>query len=139
MPDLAMATDTICATLDAAWPDDRIEWPNVIPPDGAPKLNSGTDPWCALDLFWDGSGETAIGNRVFTRTGFITVRVFVPAGERGLEVANDLCKTIVNAFEGKTIDGVSFHNVGPKTVGPDGAGWFQVNVRADFEFDEVKQ
>jgi hypothetical protein len=137
MPNLAMATDTICGQFNSAWADRApVEWPNVPVPD--PHFRDGSDPWCAFDLAFEGGENATIGSRVFSRSGHLVVRIFVPAGERGLERANELAMVALDAFEGKTIDGVSFYNVGMKTVGPDGP-WFQVNVRADFEFDEVKQ
>jgi hypothetical protein len=136
MPNLAMATDSISGLFNTGWNNvTPVEWPNVA--QAEPHLREGSEPWCAFDLMFHGGANAAISNSRFTREGRVTVRIFVPAGERGLERANALCMTAINIFEGQTVDGVSFYNVGPRTVGP-ADGWYQINVSADFEFDEVK-
>lgn len=145
MPNQAMAEETISAALRSAWTDltrPIIEWPNVDRPEGEPDPREGVDPWVALDILHRGSeqatlGPRGIGQRLFTRDGQLVVRVFVPAGKRGLTDATALAMAASDAYEGRTLDGVRFYRVGTKTVGRDGA-WFQVNVTADFEFDEAK-
>ncbi len=137
MPNMATATDSICQAYNTAWAErTAIEWPNVTTE--GPHLRDGNDPWCALDVLWDGGGNASISSKHFLRQGSVVVRIFVPLGQRGLERATELAMAACDTFEGKTIDGVSFYRVGTKTVGPDGP-WYQVNVRAEFEFDEVKQ
>jgi hypothetical protein len=70
------------------------------------------------------------------RWGELTFQVFVPAGKRGLELAGQLAKVALNAYEGSTLDGVRFRRVGLKDVGVNGA-WQQTNVTAHFEYDEA--
>ncbi len=63
--------------------------------------------------------------------------MFATAGE-GLELAYSLAETVVSAFEGTTTErGVEFRNTRLNEIGPDG-DWFQINVLADFTYDEVK-
>jgi len=139
MPNLTEATDTVCAVFKAAWPSEhKVEWPNakVL----TPALFDGRDPWARLDVKLDDSQQRTmaeVGSRVFERFGTATVQVFVPAGQRGLDTARALGMVALNAFEGRTVDGVRFVRVKPKDVGPDGH-WYQFNVVASFEFDEVK-
>lgn len=137
--DLAMAEDAICQAFSDAWADlTPVEWPNVATE--GPALRDGNAAWCSLAIRHDGSDQRTLGEeggRVFTRTGGLTVQIFVPAGQRGLQPASSLATVAQNAFEGKTVGGVRFYRVGAHTVGSDGV-WYQVNVRADFEFDETK-
>lgn len=138
MPTIAMATDTICETFNTAWADrSPIDWPNMIRT--GPHLRTGTVPWVDFQFTLDGSDQHTLGPtgaRVFTRTGSVVAMIFVPAGKRGLVDANTLVMAAVSAFEGKSVSGVTFNRVGPKTIGP-ADGWYQVNVWADFEFDET--
>lgn len=139
MPNMAMAENIICQMLATVWTDRTpVVWPNVVPT--GPHPREGEDPWIALDIRHDGSEQTTMaepGRRTFERSGSLTVRVFVPAGKRGLADCTELATVAANAYEGNTLGGVRFLRVGVKTVGRDGS-WYQVNVTADFEFDEVK-
>lgn len=139
MPTMLEAEDAMFQAFKDAWEDRTpVDWPNVAR--SGPHLRDGKASWAAVDISHDGSDQHSFGQegeRTFTRTGGITVRVFVPAGERGLTPASDLATVAANAFEGKTHGGVRFYRVGVKTVGRDGS-WYQVNAHADFEFDEVK-
>jgi hypothetical protein len=140
MPTQAQAEEAMCAAVFAGLPAETIIlWPNRdVPEDSHPR--EGTSPWTAFHINHNGGDQHtlgAAGARTFVRTGSVTLQVFVPAGQRGLEDATTLATAARNVFEGETIEGVRFYRVGARTVGRDGA-WFQVNVRADFEFDEVK-
>lgn len=98
-------------------------------------------PWARITVRHSGGGQGslagALGKVKWGRTGRVTVQIFTAPGT-GLSTADDLAKLVANAFEGvATPRGVWFRNVHPVEVGPDG-GWYQVNVLADFEYDEVK-
>lgn len=81
------------------------------------------------------AGET--GNRRFTRPGVVTVQIFTPSGD-GLELSDILAIIAARALEGvRTDNGVWFKNVSAPEIGHDGK-WFQRNVTADFEYDEVR-
>ena len=82
------------------------------------------------------SGE--LGRRQFTRSGVITVQVFVPFGKDGLSEGYRIGRLVAEAYEGEsTDDGVWFRNVRINEVGPSDK-WFQINVLADFQYDEVR-
>lgn len=141
MPNLAMAEESILSAFHTAWANRTpVEWPNLADQDGKPPLNTGNVSWARFTILHGGSDQHSFGGegeRTFTREGRLMVQIFVPAGKRGLEEATTLAMVAANAYEGKTLGGVRFYRVGSKTVGQDGP-WFQVNVSADFEFDEVK-
>lgn len=143
------AYDEICAQLNTYWqansaavndgtvPD--IEWPNIPT---SIKLDEGNEPWQRFDLkFAEGNQKSmgSEGNRIFERSGTLTCQVFVPINKRGLESAHDLAKVAADAFEGKvTSGGVRFLGVALQTVGKSKDAWYQVNVSARFEYDEIK-
>lgn len=141
MPTLPEATEAICQRFNDAWADRTpVEWPNVIPDDGKPKLSHGNVSYASVHIKHEDSDQHTLGekgNRVFQREGQVIVQVFVPAGKRGLEEADTLAKAASDAFEGETFGGVSYHRVSARTVGLDGP-WYQMNVTADYEFDEVR-
>ena len=79
-----------------------------------------------------------IGSRRFRRTGVFTVQVFCPMGT-SLRETEELSKLINDALEGMaTPHGVLLRNVRMNEVGSSNGHWFQTNVIADFEYDEVK-
>lgn len=80
----------------------------------------------------------APGSNKFRKTGIVTVSVFHPDGHGGIQ-AMQTADLVVNIFEAKPrINGVLFNNVRAVNVGPDGAGWYQINVKAEFQFDTTK-
>lgn len=125
---------------------------------GAGALNSGTVP----TVFWDGvpepvdkphdapwariqirhglGGQTGIGRNSpqsrFTKTGVVTVQVFQPLAQPGLSQSEGLAEVAKSAFEGvSTASCVIFRNVRINEVGATDA-WYQMNVLAEFEYDE---
>lgn len=80
---------------------------------------------------------SANGRRRFTHTGFLTIQIFTPFGTGELK-SDRLIKVVKDALEGKTTtSGVIFRRVRVNEVGQSG-DWFQANVIATFEYDEVK-
>jgi hypothetical protein len=125
---------------------------------GTPAVNGGDVP----PVFWEGLGYVGnepedvpwatafirhtqasqrtladqVGKRRFLKLGTITVQIFVPVGG-GLGKAEELSKVAKKAFEGKsTASAVWFRNVKIVEVGIEDP-WYQVNVLADFEYDEL--
>jgi hypothetical protein len=78
------------------------------------------------------------GNRRFRRFGVITVQIFALSNQ-GLATADTFAKVALDAFEGNNTapTEVHFRNVRMNEVGEDGP-WFQTNVIADFDYDEIK-
>lgn len=138
------AIDDMLALLKTAWvttasqDGSRIQWENVgnksVPPDGE-------YPWCRVTIRHNSSRQRtlagATGRRIFTRKGTIVVQVF-EVGGRGLPATTDLAKIILDAYEGVTSPGgVWFRDVTLNEIGQDGS-FFQTNIVAGFEYDEVK-
>ena len=113
-----------------------VMWPDVdddLPTEGAwarVSINHGTGGQATL------SGDT--GKRRYRHTGFIVVQLFTTRGD-GLVLNGQLCTIVKQAFEGVTTcpGQVTFYRVRVREIGPDGQ-WFQTNVLADFEYDEVR-
>lgn len=105
------------------------------------RLSEGNEPWARVTIKWaSGQGHTLapVGSRRFDRRGTVTVQVFTPVGKRGLLLSDRLVKVAQDAFEANApASGPWFRNVRSQDIGPDDA-WYQVNVVAEFTFDEVK-
>lgn len=141
------ARDDITKMFLDAWEADAISqnlpviyWdlPNEIPSE-----DSGDSPpaWARLTIqhTWGSqatlSGDT--GKRRWLRRGMATVQIFTPTGD-GLSLSDKLTMVAMRAFEGRsTASGIWFRYVRADEVGPDGV-WFQTNVLASFEYDEVR-
>ena len=138
---VTQARNEMMATFKVAWDAAAVSQnvPVLYPDVSDDPPTSGA--WARVTVVHD-SGEQATlashqGLRRYHRTGTIIVQLFTPAG--GGQVLSDaLGKVVTDAFEGVTTEsGVIFRNVIPKEIGQDGA-WFQVNVQAGFEYDEVR-
>lgn len=118
--------------------------PNVIYDDSDKQPPDGEDPpptWARVVVRHGPSSQTALsddsGRRRYTRTGTITVQLFTPFND-GLKSADDIASQLQGAFLGvSTPHGVWFRDVRTNEVGQDGP-WFQTNVLADFQYDEVR-
>ena len=135
------ANNEILAAFKAAWDTTGfvVAYENVKSQDTVPP--SGSAPWARVTLrhtFGDQASLASVGGvRRWRRDGLVTVQIFIPLGE-GLSEGYSLAKTVVDAFEGTaTASSVWFRNVRVNEVGSDGE-WYQVNVLADFTYDEVK-
>lgn len=73
----------------------------------------------------------------YTSVGTVTAQIFSPRGD-GLKVGGDAAMVVRNAFEGKdTPGGAVFKNVRIREIGSSGT-WYQINVLADFTYDEMR-
>lgn len=135
------AIDDMFEVVRAAW--DTTVWPeeNIMWPDMGNEIPATPDPWIRVRTVFGSGGQATLANhegrRRFRRDGTIIIQLFTPSGE-GLSRAWELGKVLVDALEGTaTPRGVWFRNTRPNDIGPDG-DWYQINVLADFEYDEVK-
>lgn len=100
------------------------------------------DAWARLTVQHGPSEQVTlvsdVGSRRFRRFGIITAQVFTKHG-KGMSLSDQLAEIGRNAFEGvaTTPGRVIFRNVRTNEVGQDGQ-WFQTNVLAEFEYDEVR-
>lgn len=139
---LLQARDEILGALKTAWDAD----PGST---GLPVLYSDTEEdvpatgaWARVTVQhnegFQATLSNAVGARRFRRLGTVTVQVFTPHNEGGT-LSDTLATVAKNAFEGVTTSPgrVIFRNVRVNEVGQD-KEWFQVNVLADFEYDEIR-
>ena len=139
---MTQAEDEMQALFRAAW---------LADPDGAQapivywdvsQKPPKTGAWCRITIRHLTGGQVAVGgpegSRRYTHHGLVSVQVFTPMGG-GRVLSDTLTMVARHAFEGKaTSPGrVIFRNVRVNEVGRDGK-WFQVNVLADFEYDQVR-
>lgn len=118
---------------------------NVIFDNSDEQPPDGTNPpptWARVTVRHVTSGQAALsdqsGKRRYTRRGLVTIQLFVPFSEGGLASADTIASSLQGAFLGvSTPNGVWFRNVRTNEVGVDGP-WFQMNVLADFQYDEVR-
>lgn len=128
------ARDEILAICHVAWiaqasPPDLYYWdiPHDPPTDTA---------WSRITVRYSLGRNKAIGNRIFLRGGTVTWQIFTIFGD-GLSSADAFSKVAADSMQGKsTPGGVWFRNVRMREIGQDG-DYFQVQVLADFEYDEV--
>lgn len=124
---------------EAAPEGERLLWQDGLeqrPPDGEAS-------WARLGLVHSPAsgqvrgigGPTEDGPRVYHYFGQVFVQLFTTAGD-GLSVSDVVSKTLVQALRrGRTPSGALTRNASAVEVGRDGP-WYQVNVTADFEYDE---
>lgn len=137
----AEARDAMAKLFTDAWKLANPTFPIIYDDLGEPQIPKTEKPWARLTIRHNrGEQETLanpLGQRLFSRDGLVTVQIFTPRGE-GLTRAYILAKVAADAFEGQaTPNGVWFRSVRLREVGPDG-NWYQVNVIADFEYNEAK-
>ena len=141
MTTVATARDDMLAVLKTAWEASAISqdlvllYPDVA---GDPPTEGA---WGRATVLHTGSAQASLANhagvRRFRRTGVVIVQLFTPPGG-GQVLSDDLVAVVKDAFEGiTTTNGVMFLNVTPRDIGQSG-GFYQANVQADFEYDEVK-
>lgn len=100
-------------------------------------------PWARVTVQHNPTGgqvtlSGATGSRRFRRFGLVTIQIFTIFGE-GLVKADELARVAQGAFEGVRTSpgGVIFRAVNAVEIGKS-KEWFQTNVLAQFEYDEVK-
>lgn len=76
------------------------------------------------------------GNNRHRQLGVVTVQVFQPAGQASTD-ARDKAQAAIDLFIGKTVNGIHFSKTHPREIGPDKAGFYQINVIANFRYDRL--
>ena len=144
-----VARDEIYGLFKTAWDGDvasssvLVLYENVPgePPDAVNTATGKLPPYARVSVRHFTGGQSTLsgglGRRTFSRNGAVTVQIFTPIGD-GLALSDTLVPIARNAYEGvDTASGVWFRNVRHVEVGPTGA-WYQVNVIADFTYDEIR-
>jgi len=138
---ITQARDDMLGVLKVAWEAsaDSQNLPMLYPDVAGDPPTEGA--WGRATVLHTGSNQASLANhagvRRFRRTGVVVVQLFTPPGG-GQVLSDDLVTVVKNAFEGiTTTNGVVFLNVTPRDIGQSG-GFYQANVQADFEYDEVR-
>ena len=136
------ATNEILTALKDAWDADGDSSSYPIRYWDTADAASPATPWARATVrLQDGAQATLssdTGARRFRRFGLVTVQIFTEWG-KNTTLKYTLTKIVSEAFEGVTTSPgrVIFRNVRVNEVGQDGQ-WFQTNVLADFEYDEIR-
>ena len=139
---IAAARDDILTLFKTAWDAQTPPVPPAIYDNVAAEHPSNAAAWVRVSVKHNQGAQATIGgspgNKRFRHYGLVVVEVFVPTGQ-GLTAADGYVKVLFDAFEGKATkgDGAFFYNVRSNEVGQND-NWFQVNVIAEFQWDEVK-
>ena len=135
------AADDMLAVFRDAWAPTGwpVDYPNIKPDTTIPP--DTPIPWARVNIVHGSGGQTALagadGSRRFDRGGVLIAQIFVPTGE-GAARSQQLQKLVSDAYEGQaTPRHIWFRNVRVNEVGPSD-GWWQVNVIAEFTYDEIK-
>lgn len=142
---LSQARDEIYGVFKAAWDADVTSAPIqvIYPDDPADDEPEAPTPWvrCSVRHNPVQQGKVTVGspdgtNR-YTRDGAVFIELYTPLGD-GLTLSDTLASIARRAFEGvsTTPGDVIFRTVSVNEVGREG-GWFQTNVTALFEYDEI--
>lgn len=107
----------------------------------AQKLSDTAHPWARITVLHQDGGQSTIsklnGKSRYSRAGTLYVNLFAAPGD-GLRQLDPLTKIVQDALEGKTTpNGVWFTKVRVREMGVV-KGWYQVNVLANFSYDEIK-
>lgn len=139
---ITQARNEIMATFKAAWEADAASQLLPVLYDDVAQKIPDAGAWVRITARYTASAQSTLsgetGARRWRRYGVVFVQIFTPTGE-GLTLNEELVMIAMRAFEGVTTTPgrVTFRNVRPNEVGQEGA-WFQTNVLADFEHDEVR-
>jgi len=130
----------MASLFDLAW-QHAIDWPgkNFILPDASAT-------WARWRLQYVLANQSSLsdvgGKRRWQRQGMVMVQVFTPLNT-GTELLYSAAEIVVGAYEGKrTPGGVWFRNVrisgdSVSDVASEVTNWSQLNVLADFQFDQI--
>lgn len=108
-----------------AWPDVRF-----VPPAGT---------WVRFTMKNTDGRQASIGNpgaNRFRRTGLVSIQVFQPENKASKD-ARTKADVAADIFIANGLSGFLFKNVNAKDIGPDGSGWYQWNVTAEFQYDRT--
>lgn len=96
-------------------------------------------PWCRFRVIGGDSEQTTIGAATnnFRNAGIIAVQVFVPINT-GDDLAYQHADAAGDIFENWCGTNITCRAKQVKEVGPDGLGYFQVNVFIPFRRDELR-
>lgn len=146
MPTLATARDDLMGKIQTQWDAGSTAGELLLYEDRSGERPSANDTnavqlWGFVQVRHFSSSQPTLasdtGAKRFRREGLLTLQLFLPQGD-GLTLMDTIGQEFLNALEGeRTANGVAFREVRVVEIGEDGP-WFQANVLANYEYDEVK-
>lgn len=121
--------------LNTNWTTTQIHWPNT-------DFTPGTSPWIRPTILPADARAADIATAPrYRHVGVLIIQVFVPLGA-GDGLALEYADTIAALFRGQNVSGVRFYGedgeaVRIRNVGPDGKGFFQMNVECPMFRDTI--
>ncbi len=109
-----------------------IAWPDV-------SFTPPQSTWVRFAMKNNDSYQASIGSpssNAFRRKGVVFIQVFQPEGQGSID-ARAKADVAADIFIDNGLSGMRFSNVNAKDIGPDGAGFYQWNVTAEFEYDRI--
>lgn len=144
---LELVTDEILTKFKTYWDANA---PTAVGGSYSPKMlteaDRSEDPaegraWCRIVIRHSSVGHGTlggVGKRRITRYGLIYVQIFVPFLEgSGFTIVQRLAQVARDAYEGDRTPNVCFAACRLNEQGREGP-WIQMNLTADFNWDEVK-
>lgn len=132
---LSQAEAQIRSFFNTGWNDlTPVAWPDIefSPPSDKTWVRFDCRE---IDGFQASMG--APGSNRFRHTGVVTIQVFQPAGQGSVD-ARAKASAALDIFMGEqTSGGIRFFNVQARQVGNDDNGWYQINVLASFQYDQI--
>lgn len=123
------------------WPTLQPNVPYIFDNQGANDADIPTrdSAWVRLTILDAEGQQVEMGNkRRWRKPGVVIVQVFVPAGT-GDGLGAELCDTVRDIFEGRTISGVIFRATSRDRVGRGrDSAWMQWNASTAFQADELR-
>ena len=113
------------STTPIAWPDLTFTPPNAT--------------WVRFSMKNDDGFQASMGdpgNNRHRRIGTVFIQVFQPQGQASTDARAKADKA-ADIFLANTLTGVLFKNVNARDIGPDGNGFYQWNVTANFQYDRL--
>jgi len=130
------ARNAIQSYLSSNWSDTPS---GTIAYDNTSFTPPASEPWLRLAVRHAAGYQAGFGGgtRRYRRNGVALLQIFVPENEGPTE-AMQLGDSAVDLFEGAVLSGgLRFGPVALREIGVEDS-WFQVNMSADFTFDDVK-
>ena len=145
---ISTAAEEIEAKFRTVWAPRKCDYPNTA---FDIKNVSKDESWARFRIQTNfgnnGSLANVLGKQRFVRDGNVIIQLFFPLN-KGVINPYDITETVVKAYQGKRTDSdVWFRNVRYNEIDKDVAlaygaantsNWYQINVLADFTFDQIK-
>jgi hypothetical protein len=109
--------------------------------DSAEEPSNTERPWARCTIRHSTADQRTFGEpggRRFRQFGIVMIQLFAPwRSGRGSNLTQLLAQIVKDAYEGAATQDVTFRSVRFNEVGRSGP-WYQINVIADLEWDELR-